>query len=171
MFDLSPMAFSRASVMRPTVNLEVGDARQWAQADEQVQQARAHTGKKEHTKALAALRQAVKLASSHAMAQDNLAWLLLTGPQELRNPAQALAAARKAVELEPNKSACLNTMGVAMYRTGQHADAIPVLERSLREQGGQTDAFDLFFLAMCHHRLGDAAKAKECYALIAQLVA
>jgi len=52
-------------------------------------------------------------------------------------------------------------LGVALYRTGKFADAVPVLERSLREGKGQADAFDLFFLAMCHHRLGDAVKAKD----------
>ena len=67
------------------------------------------------------------------------------------------------VELEPKQSIYVNTLGVALYYTGYFADAIPCLERSLREQAGQTEAFDLFFLAMCHHRLGDAAKAKECY--------
>jgi hypothetical protein len=53
-------------------------------------------------------------------------------------------------------------VGVALYYTGHFANAIPVLQRSLREQAGQTEAFDLFFLAMCHHRLGEAAKAKAC---------
>jgi WD40 repeat protein/Tfp pilus assembly protein PilF len=146
-----------------TLHFEVGDVRHWAQATELDRQAHLYLRKKEHAKALAALRQAMKFAPSRAMAQNNLAWLLLTGPQELRDPAQALLAARKAVELDSNKSCCLNTLGVALYRTGQYADAIPVLERSLREQRGQADAFDLFFLAMCHHRLGDADKAKKCY--------
>lgn len=89
--------------------------------------------------------------------------MLLTGPKELRDPAQALSEARKAVALEPEQFLYTNTLGVALYYTGLFAEAVPVLERSLRDDKGHADSFDLFFLAMCHHRLGDAAKAKDCH--------
>lgn len=42
-------------------------------------------------------------------------------------------------------------------------EATPVLERSLRRIPGFVDAHNLLFLAMCHARLGETDKAKECY--------
>jgi uncharacterized protein HemY len=96
------------------------------------------------------------------MANYSLACLLVSGPKELRDAQAALPLARKAVELEP-QSVCLNTLGVALYRNGKYTEAISVLEKSLTASRGRSDAFDLFFLAMCHHQLGEPAKAKECY--------
>jgi tetratricopeptide (TPR) repeat protein len=116
----------------------------------------------DHAQALAALRQAVQADPGHAEAHNNLAWLLLTGPTKLRDPKEALPHARKAVEFT-ERAIYVNTLGLALYRSGQFAEAIPVLEKSLKEGKGQTDAFDLFFLAMCHHRLGRAARARDCY--------
>jgi hypothetical protein len=37
------------------------------------------------------------------------------------------------------------------------------LQRSLKDFPGYSDAFELFCLAMCHARRGDAVKAKDCY--------
>jgi Tfp pilus assembly protein PilF len=162
-WDAPPVPTASASPIAPlSIHVELGETLQRAQALSLVEQATRHWRAKEHAKALAALLQAVKIEPSSAEAQNNLAWVLLAGPKELRDPVQALPLARKAVELDPKEAMWLNTLGVALYYTGQFAAAIPVLERSLREQKGQADSFDLFFLAMCHHRLGDAAKAKEC---------
>jgi serine/threonine protein kinase/tetratricopeptide (TPR) repeat protein/WD40 repeat protein len=91
------------------------------------------------------------------------AWHLVTGPEGQRDPAKALALIRRAVERDPDDAMFLNTLGVVQYRNGSYAEAVLTLEKSLAAGKGQWDGFDLFFLAMCHARLGDAARARECF--------
>jgi hypothetical protein len=52
---------------------------------------------------------------------------------------------------------------VTQYRLGLLPDAVATLNRALPLGQGQHDAFDLYFLAMCHARLGNAPKARECF--------
>jgi tetratricopeptide (TPR) repeat protein len=103
------------------------------------------------------------LPSRDPLALNNLAWSLATGPAGQRDPAQALKLIQDAVKQQPENAMFLNTLGVVQYRNGQYPAAIVALEKSLRVGKGQSDAFDLFFLVMCHAKLGDAAKAKDCF--------
>ncbi len=89
------------------------------------------------------------------------AWQLLTGPHANRDPQRALELSQKAVELEPDHADYLNTLGVALYRNDRFTEAIRTLEKSLKAGKGESDAFDLFFLAMSHAKVGDAARAKD----------
>ena len=63
------------------------------------------------------------------------------------------------MELDPAQATSLNTLGVVRYRAGQYNEAIGTLEESLAVGRRQSDAFDLFFLAMAHHRLGHRREA------------
>ena len=99
-----------------------------------------------------------------AVSLNNQAWELVNGPVGKRNPAQAILLARQAVKEEPTNAIYRNTLGVALYRAGQSKEAIPELEKSFADGKGQHDAFDLYFLAMCHAKLGDKVKARDCFA-------
>ena len=107
--------------------------------------------------------QALKLGGTSATTFNNQAWRLVTGPVGARDPVKALALIRDAVKWEPGNTTFLNTLGVVLYRNRQYREAVATLEKSLAGGNGQSDAFDLFFLAMCHARLGDKPKAKDCF--------
>jgi tetratricopeptide (TPR) repeat protein len=91
------------------------------------------------------------------------AWHRVRNPEKLHDAEKALPLAQKAVALAPERQMFLNTLGVVYYRLGQYQQAAQSLDSSLRAGRGETAAFDLFFVAMCHARLGDAAKARDCY--------
>jgi tetratricopeptide (TPR) repeat protein/WD40 repeat protein len=118
----------------------------------------------------AALGNKAKEASDRAAAAKRLprsaedlnrrAWRLVTGPPGKRDPEKALELIRKAVEMEPQEPMYLNTLGVTLYRNSRWTEAMAALEKSLAAGKGKWDAFDLFFLAMCHAKVGDSDKAK-----------
>ena len=108
--------------------------------------------------AQADMKQALQSPLAGAQHYNNLAWSLATGPVALRDPEQALVLAQKAVALTPGTAIYLNTLGVALYRAGHYAEAITTLEKSLAASKGESDAFDLFFLAMARHRLGHTTR-------------
>jgi WD40 repeat protein/Tfp pilus assembly protein PilF len=89
---------------------------------------------------------------------NNLSWTTAAHPGASRKPARALA--RLAVELAPDQAIYLNTLGVIQYRAGQFAEAIATLKKSLAAGQGESDAFDLFFLAMARYKLGEIARAR-----------
>jgi serine/threonine protein kinase/WD40 repeat protein len=94
---------------------------------------------------------------------NQLAWLNVNGPVKARDPSKMLPLAHKAVELFSDDPLLLNTLGVVYYRLGKYSEAVKTLQRSRREGTDDTAPFDLFFLAMCHARLGHADKARQCY--------
>jgi WD40 repeat protein/tetratricopeptide (TPR) repeat protein len=96
-------------------------------------------------------------------ALNSRAWELATGDAPGRNPTLAVRLAAFAVALAPDEQVYLNTLGVALYRCGKSAEAIETLGRSLKAGKGRFDGFDLFFLAMAHHRLGHDDEARACF--------
>jgi eukaryotic-like serine/threonine-protein kinase len=103
------------------------------------------------------------LRATLAFSCNNRAWELVTGPASNRDPERGLFLARRAAELAPQEPLYLNTLGVAQYRAYQYAETTATLEQSLAAGRGEYAAFDLFFLAMAHHRQGHREKARAYF--------
>jgi WD40 repeat protein/tetratricopeptide (TPR) repeat protein/tRNA A-37 threonylcarbamoyl transferase component Bud32 len=96
-------------------------------------------------------------------AQNDLSWLLATCPEtKLRDPARAVALAKKAVELAPEEGSYWNTLGTAHYRAGDWKAAVAAVRTSVEKSNGGS-ACDGFILAMAHWRLGEGAEARKHY--------
>ena len=104
-----------------------------------------------------------------AMFRDGLAdsYLHLAGQMDKgleTTRERALTLARRALDLKPGEADFLNALGVAEYRAGHYSQAIATLGRSLEASHSQyVAAFNLFFMAMSHHRLGHSEQARDCY--------
>ena len=73
--------------------------------------------------------------------------------------------ARKAIELPPESAMAWQVLGWSRYRTGDWKASIEALEKScaLQDNPEGGDAFNWFFLAMAHWRLGEQDKARDFY--------
>jgi WD40 repeat protein/serine/threonine protein kinase len=108
-------------------------------------------------------RQDVEMQPESATSCNSLAWAYLTAPEPLRDTKAALPLAEKAVRLSPESTTYRNTLGVAYYRAGRYREAVEVFRQNLASQDDLILAYDLYFLAMSHHRLGEAARARDYY--------
>src|SRR5262249_36137033 len=78
---------------------------------------------------------------------------------------EAVATARKAVELAPQSARATQVLGLAEYRAGNWTACIEALEKScaLQDDPKGGDSWQWFFLAMAHRQLGQKDKAREWY--------
>jgi tetratricopeptide (TPR) repeat protein len=102
-------------------------------------------------------------APDNAGASNALAWFLATCPKpELRQPAQALALAQKATQLEKGVAGYWNTLGVVYCRLKKWDQAVVALRQSVR-LSGEGDCVDWLFLAIAYHKLDREAEARRWY--------
>jgi tetratricopeptide (TPR) repeat protein len=113
--------------------------------------------------AIGEYREVLRLEPGNAFAHNDLAWALaMSADPPRRDPAEALAHARKAVELAPNNGSFYNTLGVAEYRAGNWDAAVAALRKAVDlKRGG--DAYDWFGLALVEERLGHADEARAWF--------
>jgi serine/threonine protein kinase/WD40 repeat protein len=108
-------------------------------------------------------RHEVKVRPDDADACNSLAWAYLIAPAELRDVKAAVPLAENAVRLAASDLNYRNTLGVAYYRAGRYREAVELLRANVDKQVDRLLAFDLYFLAMSHHRLGEAARARDYF--------
>ncbi len=160
---------ARANDTKPfQVAVDLGDLTRFFEVRTYEAQARNHERRQEYAQAVEAWQKVIALDPRHAPGHNNLAWLYVTGPAELRAADKALPLAQEAMELDPQSTAYRNTLGVVYHRLGRYQDAIARFEKNLQEDHPYA-ALDWFFLAMSYQQLGQTAKAKECYARARQV--
>jgi eukaryotic-like serine/threonine-protein kinase len=108
-------------------------------------------------------RREVEAKPNAAEACNDLAWAYLVAPAALRDVEAAVPLAEKAVRLASKTAIYCNTLGVAYYRAGRYREAVEVLRPNVEKQTDSLLAYDLYFLAMSHHRLGETARARDYY--------
>jgi tetratricopeptide (TPR) repeat protein len=103
-----------------------------------------------------ALAEAVTLAPNDATALNNLAYLQVT---ELNQLEDAVRNARRASEITPGSPDILDTLGLALTRSGEHAEAVVVLSRAASIQSSNAV---LLHLAEAQAAKGDSSAARQC---------
>jgi tetratricopeptide (TPR) repeat protein len=92
---------------------------------------------------------------------NSVAWSCALGPIGVADREAALRLAEAALAASPPalKPIVMNTLGAALYRTGQFQESLHWLEEGIRKRGGESSPQDWAFLALTHLQLGHRAEA------------
>jgi serine/threonine protein kinase len=99
-------------------------------------------------------QEALRRGSDDRLALRCLADWMTSGTEGRRDPELALRCARRALELKPDDQMCQQSLGWALYRTGDWKGCIKSLEKN---PDGD------FFVAMAYWQLGDHAQARTLF--------
>jgi tetratricopeptide (TPR) repeat protein len=109
----------------------------------------------------AALKQLARFEEDPNQLND-LAWLVVVRPSRPARDYQfALRQVERSCELAPTRYN-LHTLGVAYYRIGDYQKALETLQKAIAmrpEKDRHDKYYDLAFLAMIHHKLGQSDQA------------
>jgi tetratricopeptide (TPR) repeat protein len=107
-------------------------------------------------------RRALAVAPNDLNVLNNFARLLVVCPDhQVRDFVQALALAKRAVELADRSPQAWRVLGAAQFRVEDWEQAVASLRKV--EQSGAAAAFDYFFLAMSHRRLDQIEEARLAF--------
>ncbi len=110
----------------------------------------------------AAYREVIRIRPNDSATLNTLAWVLATDTDpELRNAAEAVKLAGRAVELAPKEWAYWDTLAVAAHASENWSESLRARETMLTLKPGQV--VDLFYLAIANENLGHHDSALDCY--------
>lgn len=112
--------------------------------------------------ARSALEQALRTEAENGEVQIELAWLLITGPEEHRDIPRALTLANAAAATEPKKARLRTTLALAHYRAGAWNDAINVLSENESANGADVP-LQALVRAMAYVKLDQPETARDWY--------
>jgi tetratricopeptide (TPR) repeat protein len=115
----------------------------------------------DHAGAAADFGEWLKYGDVDANTLNTVAWLLVGKSKERKNAELALPLIEKAAAQLPSNVHIVHTLGVTYYRLERFQEAVTTLQRAGKLRGPQPSAYELYFLAMCRHNLGDAAGARH----------
>jgi tetratricopeptide (TPR) repeat protein len=124
-----------------------------------------HDSSDERDAELAEFREAARLHTGGTpWAHGELVWILtMSDVPGLRNPAEALEHARKAVEITQGQHPAFQAiLALAAYRSGLYAEALAALDKSMA-LGGEEDATLTFLMAMTHAQKGEQKQARPWF--------
>ena len=98
----------------------------------------------------------------HPQVVNAAAWTCALAPDALPNYTPLFAMLEKAANQANSaaRPAILSTMGAVLYRAGRYQESVARMEEAIRAAARPERFEDWVFLAMAHHRLGDATRAK-----------
>jgi sugar lactone lactonase YvrE/tetratricopeptide (TPR) repeat protein len=99
-------------------------------------------------------------ASRDPATAESVASLAVLLPDAVKDPTPLVGLAERAVGSKPDNADYLETLGATLYRAGRFEDAVKRLEAAVEKQGKGGSVWMQLFLAMAHHRLGHADRAK-----------
>jgi tetratricopeptide (TPR) repeat protein len=90
-----------------------------------------------------------------------IAYTIALSPASGIDPERLTERAQVVVKGDPRNPDKLETLGAALYRAGKYQSAAETLATAVELQGEGGTTWQQLFLAMAHHRLGNAGKAHD----------
>lgn len=113
------------------------------------------TGLTNYTAARKVYERILEINPRYVPALNNLAWLLAENLNELD---RAHELARRAVDLQPGEPASSDTLGWILFKRGEYARALPLLQESARQLPEEPEV--QYHLGMTHYMLGEETAAR-----------